>query len=355
VRAMHLHKVRSLALGCALSLFLSLPLLGVLCAKAAAETQEEGTARLVEGAKKEGNLRWSTGMSAPEADKLTKRFMEKYPFLKATVNRATGQGMITKTLTEARAGVHNFDVFQTSFSVFAILKEHGLLTRYISPESKHFPKTLVDPAGYWTDHYSSHFVIGYNTKLVAPRDVPKSLTDLADPKWKGKMGMDDKAFEWFAGVLRTMGEESGLSYFEKLARQEILFRTGKTLVTQLMVAGEIQLGIALYIDRIEELKSLGAPLEWIAFEPVVTILHPLSISAHARNPHSAKLFVDFLLSKEGQEILVEMQRVPSRVGIKQRGKQLREGARLLPYDASFMSDYNRIVKMFRQILLKTRR
>ncbi len=325
------------------------------CGPAAAESQEEWTAKLVQGAKKEGNLRFSTGMRAEEADKLIKRFNEKYPFLKVVLNRATGQKAVTKILAEARAGMHNYDVYQTSFTVFSILKEHGLLTKYISPESKYYPKMLVDPAGYWTDHYSSFFVMGYNTKLVPAREAPKNLTDLLDPKWKGKMGMDDKAFEWFAGVLRSMGEENGLRFFEKLAQQDIQFRTGKPLITQLMAAGEIRFGIALYGDMIEELKTHGAPIEWVPFDPVVLILHPLSLSAHARNPNAARLFVDFLLSREGQEMLVDMYRTSKRIDVKSKREGIKEGIKLLPYDASFMGDYEKNVKLFRQILLKTRR
>jgi ABC-type Fe3+ transport system substrate-binding protein len=323
--------------------------------KGFAQSEEERTAQLVKGARKEGLVRLCTGMATIESDRILKRFNKKYPFIKTDLFRSTGQKMVSKLLAEDRAGIHNFDVFSTSFSVHHILKKHGFFTKYMSPQSKYFPNSLKDPEGYWTDHYSSYFVMGYNTKLVSSQEAPKNYTDLLDPKWKGKLSMDNKAFEWLAGLLRTLGEENGLKYFEKLSGQDIYFRRGKTLIAQLLAAGEFSIGITLYRNRLEEMKSLGAPVEWIALEPVITMAHPVSMSAHTPRTNAAKLLVDFILSEEGQEMLGDYFRVPSRNGVKARGRKFKKDLQLLPYDSSFLDDYNRHAKLFRQILLEKRR
>src|SRR5439155_1163816 len=82
--------------------------------------------------------------------------------------------------------------------------------------AKNIQKPFFDPEGYWTAVYIMPNVIGYNTRMVKRTEVPKTDEDLLNPKWKGKMGMDNTKPEWFAWKLKRMGEEKGLAYMRKL-------------------------------------------------------------------------------------------------------------------------------------------
>jgi iron(III) transport system substrate-binding protein len=335
------------------ALFLCLLFLSVMLSQTLAAASETArTAKLIDGAKKEGKVVWYTTLNAPEADELLKAFNKKYPFIKPEFYRSGDQKLMTKILAEGRAKKYLYDVVMTTGVSAEILKEKGFMAKYDSPERQFYPEGLKDPEGYWTDIYLNLNVIGYNTRRVSRQEALKSYQDLLDPKWKGHMGMDVKAFYWFANMLKTMGEEQGLAYMKKLSEQNIQFRSGRTLNAQLLVAGEVNVCVTLYNNRVEQMKAEGAPIEWIAFEPVVPEIHPMAVSAHPLHPNAAKLLVDFILSKAGQEKIASFFRIPSRADVKPIKPSMKEGLKILPFDFTIKKDYGRYVKLYRKILMK---
>ena len=350
-----MRRPRSLFVGCGVAFLMVFPFLMTPFDRAlAAESEEERTAKLVEGAKKEGSLLWYATIDVKDGEKILRRFEEKYPFIKAQMYRAGGDAMLSRIMAEARVGKHLWDVTINGGLKGEFQKRKGLFAKYLSPESKFFPKEFKDPEGYWTDMYLNVKVLGYNTKLVSPQNVPKSYEELLDPKWKGKMGLVTNAYYWFAIMLKTMGEEKGLEYMRKLSDQNIQFRTGRTLVTDMVVAGETSLAIALYNERVEEMKAKGAPIDWVPLDPVVPQIHPLGISANAPHPNAARLFVDFILSREGQQVIASCYRIPSRVDVDPIVPRLKQGLKIAPFDCSLAEDYEKHVKMYREILVKRR-
>lgn len=343
-----------LNLGLLIGLLLSLALLAFPGNKAfTAQAEDELTARLIEGARKEGKLVWYASIGLEDGNELLKRFHEKYPFIATQIYRTGGEGMFTKIMAEARAERHLWDVLCSTPVESLIIQKKGLSAKYLSPQRKFYSEGFKDQEGYWTDLYVNLNVVGYNTRLVSTRDAPKAWNDLLDPRWKGKMGMDTRPFYWFAGMLKIMGEKKGLEYMEKLSQQNITFRTGRVVTTQLMAAGELSIGITQHNQRVEEMKARGAPIEWIAIEPVIAEIHPLSLSARAAHPNAAKLFVDYLLSREGQSILAKFYRVPSRNDVDPVVPRLTtKGLNILPFDPSIAEDYERYVNLYRRIFLK---
>ena len=81
-----------------------------------------------------------------------------------------------------------------------------LLQPYVSPESVAYPAGFKDSKGYWVDYFDSYNVIGYNTQLVARDQAPKSWEDLLDPKWKGKIALDEENFSWYGASDPKMGK-----------------------------------------------------------------------------------------------------------------------------------------------------
>jgi iron(III) transport system substrate-binding protein len=266
---------------------------------------------VVSEAKKEGELYWYTSMSVGDHTKFVELFNKKYPFITVKVRRASGERLITLIQTEHRAGRHLFDVAVGSRFAPSFVRS-GIFAKYVSPEHKNFPKGTVDPDGYWADVYVNGIGLSYNTEMVPAEQLPKKWEDLLDPKWKGKIAMDPRGLVWYDAVLRVMGKEKGKKFLEKFGQQDLLFRTGYTLKANNLVAGEFLLCLC-YVHQIDRVKKLGAPVDWIKNPDlfIVNVLHPIVISAQARNPNAARLFVDFGLSKEGQQLMVKLGRVGS--------------------------------------------
>lgn len=266
-------------------------------------------------AKKEGALVFYAATRASDADEAIKRFMKKYPFIKGEYYRAGGDPLLQRILTEARGGKHLWDVVSALGPQIISLKEKGLLAPYKSPHQRFYPKGFYDPEGYWTDTYDLFITIAYNTQLVPKDKVPDSWQALLDPRWKdGKICLDVRRQDWFVGMTEALGKEKARVYMERLREQKPVFRQGNTLIVQLMAAGEFPVAIT-YAHTVEQMKEKGAPIDWVAVDPVIAITEPIALSKNAPHPNAGKLFIDFLLSKEGAELLKKQQRVPARLDV----------------------------------------
>jgi iron(III) transport system substrate-binding protein len=303
---------------------------------------------LIDGAKKEGSLILYTSMTVEQAQKLNDAFRKKYPFIQITMFRAVGERLLTKIMTEAQAGKFDFDVVQSAETQAYFLKRRNLLAKYLSPEAKNIQKGFFDSDGFWSAVYMMPNVIGYNTSMVKRTDVPKSDDDLLNPKWRGKIGMDGSKPEWFAWKLKRLGEEKGLAYMRKLGAQELRLYSGLTILTGLLAAGEFPLVLNTYLHNVEDAKRKSAPVDWIAQDPVFTKFQPIAVGAKAPHPNAAKLFVDFMLSEEGQKIIASFGRMLTRRGI----ATTVQGADKLNYvvdEISAGDDYNKNYEQFRNI------
>ena len=322
--------------------------------KALAASPEEGmTAKLVEGAKKEGELLFYFSMTVPEGAALLNKFHDKYPFIKVEMFRNSSEKLTSRVLAEAQAKKHRFDVIAIPSSTIEFLKRKNIFAKYLSPQGKYFPEIFKDPDGYGIAAFYLLNVVAYNTKAVAQRDIPKTYDDLLDAKWKGKIAMDTGGFDWFGNVLKIMGEAKGLQYMKKLGEQDIQFRAGKTLVCQLVAAGERIIGLPVFSQRIDMMRSQGAPIEYVFIEPLISELNSPSVSANAPHPNAARLFVDFLLSREGQDTIASFYRLPTREDVEARVPRSKaKGLKILPFDPGIIDNYEKYAKLYRDILIR---
>jgi iron(III) transport system substrate-binding protein len=307
--------------------------------------------RILEGAKKEAKLVLYTGMDSEEANQYAKEFTKKYPFVKPEVFRSSGEKVQARFLVEHRAGVHSADVFQTSIVQVYQLKNAGLLARYSSDQSSTYPDGFKDSQGHWTAFYQIPYVIGYNTKLVSPNQAPASYEDLLNPKWKGLIGLETEEYQWFYHLIQIMGREKGLDYMKKFAGQNLQMRKGHTLLAQLVAAGEVAMATVVYSNRVERMKATGAPIDWVRFRgPTITAINAIAIPEKAPHPNAARLFVDFVLSKEGQNILRGLRRIPARPDVLPDPPSLTKGLNLYPARPEGMiENYNQTVASFDEI------
>jgi len=282
------------------TLFLTL----LFCAAAAAAD--------INQARKEGEVVWYTAMNVPDAEVVRKPFNERYPFVRLTLLRSTGEKVRTRILTEAQADRNTWDVVSFNLLDIDALAREGLLAEYRSPEAASgYSAGSVDARR--AAIYVRQYVIGYNTRLV--KDPPKSWADLLQPQWTGQLAIDESDVEWYAAMLDYWGRDKGTQFMRALARQKPQQRRGHSLLTRLLVAGDFPLAL-IHAGEIEKEKQDGAPVEWVrTLDPVITSPSQVAIAAKAPHPAAARLFVDFLLSKEGQRLIESRGRVPARTDL----------------------------------------
>lgn len=311
----------------------------------------EREARLLDGARKEGGLLWYSSADTDDALALIQKFQEQYPFLKVEHYRAPSEKLLQRVLMEARAKAFKADIVSVPEIELHILTKQNLLSRYESPEQDAYPPEMKDPRGYWNGMYISAWVLAYNTKLVPREMAPKTYRDLLHPRWKGGIALDTEAYSWFVTSLRYLeqreGRHAALAYFRQLARQDIQWRKGHSLIGQLVVAGEFPLAAELQVHNVERSKAQGAPVDWVALDGVIPI-HKIGIAmtSTGSRPHAAALFYDFILSRSGMEAIKRRHRVPTRPDVTVPYLQ---PYRLLPFDAQAMDEFDGYVSLFRDI------
>src|SRR5712691_706732 len=283
---------------------LALLLAALLVCVEAGPALAQAPARPADAAGGEREVVWYTAMNTPDAAPLRKRFREKYPDLNLTILRQPGEKIRTRILTEMRAGRFFWDVVSFNHLDMDALAQEGLLAAYASPETRSgFPAGAVDPAGRWAAIYVRQYVIGYNTRSVPPAEAPKGWEDLLQPKWKEKFAMDESDVEWYAAMLDYLGAEKGPVFMRSLARQNPQFRRGHSLLAKLLIAGDFPLAL-VHAAEMDEARRAGAPVDWVkTVNPVITSPSQVAVSARAPHPNAARLFVDLLLSAEGQALI----------------------------------------------------
>jgi iron(III) transport system substrate-binding protein len=290
-----------------------------LFAAAIAEAAEpEDRKKLVELAQKEGNVVFYTSMDAGDARLLTDAFQKKYPFIKPDFYRAGREAVFSRFALEQRAGRYVTDVVSVGEFHMLEMKKQGLTTRYASPEMKAFAQDFKDPQEYWTCVYLTVAVLAYNTNRVKPDELPQRYEDLLKPQWKKRMALDANEERWVPGLIQTMGRDKAVNFLKALSQQEIYIRRGRSLLTQLLLAGEFDVQIVAYWHEVNRLKE-KAPIGWVGIEPAVTGAPQISLVTKAPHPNAARLFIDFVLSAEGQGTLAKLGRVAARQGIKPQG------------------------------------
>jgi len=274
---------------------------------------------LEEGARKEGEVIWYTSMSLTDFPKIVGAFEKAFPSVKIRTNRLSQSSVLPKIETEARAGHYAVDIVGSAPMEMWELKQKGYSAAYLSPELKAFPAGSFDPQGFWSSTEVTPLVLALNTNLVSPDEAPRSYQDLLQPKWKGKMNFGSDEYAWYSVMLDGMGRAKGLEYMKALARQQLHIPGGSSIMRlQLMLAGESALAIAARGRRATEYKEKGAPVDYRLLDPYPGEPNGFALMRRAAHPHASMLFVDWMLSEEGQTVLAQqVPRITLRKGVKQ--------------------------------------
>jgi iron(III) transport system substrate-binding protein len=263
----------------------------------------------IDRARKEGSVTMYTSMQVVDSRPLTEAFEKKYG-IKVNLWRASGEKVAERVVTESRGGRFDVDVIETDGAQVEILYREKQLAPLKVPSMADVPQEILQPHGYYAPTRLTLYVMSYNTNLVKPEEVPKTYADLLKPRWAGKLALESDDVPWFASVVKSMGEAQGLAYYRKLAAQKPSMRKGHTLMAELVAAGEIEVAVDTHVQGIARLKEKGAPIDWKPLQPAFGQPSSVGVAARAPHPESARLLAEFILSREGQEIIKSRNRVP---------------------------------------------
>ena len=267
--------------------------------------------RLVAEAKKEGTVVLYSTMTLEDAQPLLAAFEKKYG-IKVNMWRSSSEKVLQRAVTEARGNRHTVDVCETNGPEMEALSREKLLEKVKSPYLADLIAPALRPHGEWVGTRLNVFVQAYNTQAVKKEELPKTWEDLANPKWKGKLGIEQEDSDWLAGEFAELGEAKAMKVFKDIVdKNGVSVREGHTLLAQLVVSGEIPMALTVYNYKAEQLKNKGAPIDWFSIGPAIARPNGVGVLKKAPHPHAAVLFYDFEISPEGQKILAGRDFVPT--------------------------------------------
>ncbi|MFA5027422.1 MAG: extracellular solute-binding protein [Candidatus Methylomirabilota bacterium] len=282
-----------------------LMLLALLLAVPGAFAQEPDPA-LVAKAKTEGKVSFYANITAVEP--IMNAFTKKYG-VKAEYTRISSPKFVATAVTEHGAGKLMADVLQSPIPILDMLKEKGILASYRSPMAANYPE--------WARKDDKITIFGieyvgviYNREAIKLADAPKSYEDLADPKWRGKIVMANPTnhpttIAWLVGLREHVlkSDEAWMKFLRGLAANKPMFVASFGPTPAPIESGEKPIGISMpkYI-----VTKAPAPLDWARLsQPLMGTPRGIGLASSAPHPHAARLFLDYWLSREAQQILAK--------------------------------------------------
>ena len=311
-------------------------------------------AKLERAAKAEAEFIWYTSVNAEDIQRVVELFEERYPFIKTKTVRLTSARLVQRYTAESQAGAFLADILDTNDARIEFFRRKGMIQPYYTPMVEKFDKRFVQPQGYWVANRVTMIVLGYNTRLVKPSEVPQRYDQLLDPKWKDQLSLEREDSHWFMALMEKWGEEKGRAFFQRFRTQNPKIRSGHTHLAQLIAAGEDPLSPNAHSQGMASGQRRGAPVDWVNLEPVVGTNNVSALAKNAPHPNAAMLFLDFMLSKDGgQRVIREVNRIPTHPEVLPNPSRLREGFDFIIVDpVKYNDNIDHYSKLWREWFLK---
>jgi len=273
----------------------------------AAETSQQLYAK----AKKEGTVVWYASSPRTDvAERIGRAFEAHYKGIKAVVVRTTAQTIFQRLTMDLRSNHPIADVFTTSDAGHIVeLKRQKMLQQWIPPNANNMMaafRKYNDKEGYAYTPFGGVIGITYNTKFVSKEEAPKDWPDLLETKWKNRIAIGHPGFSGYAGTWAVqMTQMYGWTFFEKLNKLNPQVGRSITDTVTMLNSGERWIGVSNLAAGIESAQK-GNPIG-IVYPKSGTILMttPTGLMKNAPHPNAGKLFMNWLLTSEAQQIIAD--------------------------------------------------
>jgi iron(III) transport system substrate-binding protein len=262
----------------------------------------------LEAARKEGKVVWYTSLALSSSEKVAKLFEAAYPGVKVEVHRTGSQRILQRMMQELQANIRNVDVVHTSDAGhYVLLKEKKLLMRYTPAGADAFAPGFKDRDGFHFGLRATVNVIAYNTTQVSASEAPRTWKELLDPRWKGRLVT---AHPGYSGVIAThvlaLVHLHGWDYFKALAQNKPMLVQSAVDPSGIVASGERPVAVDGGDYTFYQVKKKGNPVEIVyPKEGVPLVVSPSAITSFAPHPNAAKLFTDFIFTRDVQQVLAD--------------------------------------------------
>ena len=335
-----------------------LTIVGALGCQTAAIAATPETSKSKAPAAVSGELAVYTAWDERDINALIAGFNKIYPNVKVSGVRSEGGrgALLERLLTEIDSGRPLADVYSTGIPDMSAILRRGELVSYRSANESNIDPRFVFKDGLLHPTANLVFMTAYNRTLVSEKEAPQTWEDLLNPKWKGKIAIDQEPNDIVAGFLILMGKEKGEQYLRQLSKN-IIIRRGRSLLVELLVAGEFPVSIDVYAHRVAGAIKDGAPLAAAPMPAYFSSPNVDAILKKAPHPENAKLWIDWLQSPAGQEVVAKRNRGPvgKTEGTPDPTAALIKGReQVVMVPAKLPMSYNEIARLARDIFLSTK-
>lgn len=335
-----------------------LTIVGALGCQTAAIAAMPETSKSKAPAAVSGELAVYTAWDERDINALIAGFNKIYPNVKVSGVRSEGGrgALLERLLTEIDSGRPLADVYSTGIPDMSAILQRGELVSYRSANESNIDPRFVFKDGLLHPTANLVFMTAYNRTLVSEKEAPQTWEDLLNPKWKGKIAIDQEPNDIVAGFLILMGKEKGEQYLRQLSKN-IIIRRGRSLLVELLVAGEFPISIDVYAHRVAGAIKDGAPLAAAPMPAYFSSPNVDAILKKAPHPENAKLWIDWLQSPPGQEVVAKRNRGPvgKTEGTPDPTAALIKGReQVVMVPAKLPMSYNEIARLARDIFLSTK-
>ncbi len=268
------------------------------------------TPELAAAAKAEGGLTVYSSMNEQEGLPLWKLF-ETATGVPVSYVRASDVQILSRISIEGRARQRSWDI---TVSTAAVKIPTEAVTPVDLPEAAAIMPEARGKDKRWHGVYAHFNAPAYNTKLVQPADLPKSLEEFAARKdLKGRVAIDAADSQWLSAIFLHYGEERGRKLVNDIVTNlEPVLVDGHLQLARAVASGEYLYGLTNYVSLTLNMKLSGAPTDYFGVDPIPLFFGAVAVSAQAPHPNAAKLAANFLLSREAQEYSKQAGRLPVR-------------------------------------------
>ena len=282
----------------------------------------ERRALLEREARKEGTLVLYGATGLDRAQFWIGEFNKRYPDIKVEFVRLQAAELYQKIATERRTGQLRADLVITTITYLDLLREVGALASYESSNWSDFdPRFRMGAADQgWTAVVYEVFphAIAWRTDRISAADAPKTMADLLNAKWRGRLGTTRHMEDYLNSTLTRLGQDKGMEFVKGLAAQRSRIYQSHAALSDALAAGEIDVAWSIIAARPIELATKGAPVAHVLSDPAIAEGNTISIGRDTTRPHAAALFLDVMLSPEVLEASDRWQ--PGRIFGNTRGK-----------------------------------
>ncbi|HEY3633161.1 MAG TPA: ABC transporter substrate-binding protein [Jatrophihabitantaceae bacterium] len=266
-------------------------------------------AALADAAAKDGSVTWYTTFADDDVQPMVAAFNKLYPNIKINSLRLSADKIPPRVITEQRGGKFNADVVSGDSPQIAQLLQAGALQPYTPKDIAPLPSGLDLPQGYEGVVYAVTTVIAYNPAVVKQKGlpVPTSWEDLTKPQWKGQFSIDPGAVNWYDSLVKQMGHDKALALIKGLGDNKPRFVESHTQALTQVEAGEPAGAATAYgYKASKDLKKNKGTLEFVNANPLPASLTLIDVVKNAPHPAAARLFEDWMVSKAGQDAVVDV-------------------------------------------------